>query len=114
MAAQDLPRYRINTPVMLRLEKRSATIFDGSLAPGRRVGSTLPARHAVARCVTDVRLLAAGWPSRRRPDAAPPPHLADSALVDLARVGDVVDVLPRSWPPTPSWSLVWPSRRPGG
>ena len=81
----------------LRLENRpAATIPDGSQSDlDAVVGSTLagPARRGEA--LTDVRLLgprlaeSAAGPNAR----VVPLHLADTALLDLIRPGDVVDVL---------------------
>lgn len=81
----------------VRLERRSATtIPDGAQAElGAVVGSTLAGPTRRGEVLTDVRLLgsrlaeAAIGPGAR----IVPLHLADGALLDLVRVGDVVDVL---------------------
>ena len=101
VAARDLRPGTALTPADVRLEKRLATtVPDGSTATlGAVVGSTLagPARRGAV--LTDVRLLGsrlaeAAVASRAGPGARIVPlHLADSALIDLVRVGDVVDVL---------------------
>ncbi len=81
----------------VRLESRTATtVPDGSQSDvGAVVGSTLagPARRGEA--ITDVRLLGPRLAeSAAGPDARIVPlHLADPALFDLIRPGDVVDVL---------------------
>lgn len=97
VAARDLaPGVRL-TADDIRIESRStATIPDGVSATADAVlGATLagPARRGEA--LTDVRLLgprlgeAAAGPDAR----VVPLHLADPALLDLVRTGDVVDVL---------------------
>jgi Flp pilus assembly protein CpaB len=81
----------------VRLEKRAATTLpDGSQADiNAVVGSTLAGPARRGEVITDVRLLG----SRLAESAAGkdarivPLHPADSALVDLVRPGDVVDVL---------------------
>lgn len=81
----------------VRLEKRSAaTVPDGSQSTVEKiVGSTLAGAARRGEVLTDVRLLgprlaqsAAGHDAR-----IVPLHLADTALLDLVRAGDVVDVL---------------------
>ncbi len=81
----------------VRLEKRSAaTVPDGSQSTvDKIVGSTLAGAARRGEVLTDVRLLgprlaqsAAGHGAR-----IVPLHLADTALLDLVRAGDVVDVL---------------------
>ncbi|WP_123023297.1 SAF domain-containing protein [Mycolicibacterium stellerae] len=97
VAARDLSPGIELTTEDVRLEKRStATVPDGSQSTvDKVVGSTLagPARRGEA--LTDVRLLG---PRLARSAAGPdarivPLHLADTALLDLVRPGDVVDVL---------------------
>jgi Flp pilus assembly protein CpaB len=81
----------------VRLERRlAATIPDGSQADiGAVVGSTLAGPTRRGEVLTDVRLLG----SRLAESTAGPGtrivplHLADGALIDLVRAGDVVDVL---------------------
>jgi Flp pilus assembly protein CpaB len=97
VAVRDLHPGTALTPDDVRLEKRLATtVPDGSQADlGAVVGSTLASPTRRGEVLTDVRLLG----SRLAESAAGPGarivplHLADSALIDLVRVGDVVDVL---------------------
>jgi Flp pilus assembly protein CpaB len=97
VAARDLTPGIELTHDDLRLERRSATtVPDGTVSDiAAAVGTTLagPARRGEA--LTDVRLLgprlaesAAGSNAR-----IVPLHLDDTALFDLIRPGDVVDVL---------------------
>lgn len=97
VAARDL---RPGTALSLddvRIEKRlAATVPDGSQADvGAVVGSTLAGPTRRGEVLTDVRLLGSRLAeSTAGPGARIVPlHLADSALTDLVRVGDVVDVL---------------------
>src|SRR4051812_24857059 len=85
------------TATDLRVESRSkTTIPDGSQTdPATLLGSTLPGPARRGEVLTDVRLL-----SPRLAEATPgadarvvPLRLADAALLDLIRPGDVVDVL---------------------
>ena len=102
MAARDLQPGAALTPDDVRLEKRLATTLpDGSQADlGAVVGSTLAGPTRRGEVLTDVRLLGSRLAeSTAGPGARIVPlHLADSALIDLVRVGDVVDVL--AAPPT--------------
>jgi Flp pilus assembly protein CpaB len=97
VAARDLRPGAALTPDDVRLEKRSATtVPDGSQADlSAVVGSTLASPTRRGEVLTDVRLLGSRLAeSTAGPDARIVPlHLADSALIDLVRVGDVVDVL---------------------
>ena len=101
VAARDLRPGTALTPADVRLEKRLATtVPDGSMTElGAVVGSTLAGPARRGEVLTDVRLLGsrlaeAAVASRAGPGARIVPlHLADSALIDLVRVGDVVDVL---------------------
>lgn len=85
----------------VRLEKRlAATVPDGARAEvGAVVGSTLASPARRGEVLTDVRLLGsrladAAIGSKAGPGARIVPlHLADGALIDLVRAGDVVDVL---------------------
>lgn len=101
VADHDLRPGAALTPADVRLEKRlAATVPDGSLADVSAVaGSTLAGPTRRGEVLTDVRLLGsrlaeAAIASKAGPGARIVPlRLADSALVDLVRVGDVVDVL---------------------
>lgn len=85
----------------IRLEKRlTATVPDGTRADvGAVVGSTLAGPARRGEVLTDVRLLGsrladAAIGSKAGPGARIVPlHLADGALIDLVRTGDVVDIL---------------------
>jgi Flp pilus assembly protein CpaB len=81
----------------VRIEKRSATtVPDGSRADlGAVLGSTLASPARRGEVLTDVRLLGSRLAEATAGPGARivPLHLADSALIDLVRVGDVVDVL---------------------
>jgi hypothetical protein len=85
------------TPDDVRLEKRlTSTVPDGSQADlAAVVGSTLAGPTRRGEVLTDVRLLGSRLAeSTAGPGARIVPlHLADGALIDLVRVGDVVDVL---------------------
>ena len=97
VAARDLRPGVALTPDDVRLEKRLATtVPDGSRAElATVVGSTLAGPTRRGEVLTDVRLLGSRLAeSTAGPGARIVPlHLADSALMDLVRVGDVVDVL---------------------
>ena len=97
MAARDLRPGTALTADDVRLEKRLATtVPDGSQADlGAVVGSTLAGPTRRGEVLTDVRLLGSRLAeSTAGPGARIVPlHLADGALIDLVRVGDVVDVL---------------------
>ncbi|OBH84728.1 flagellar biosynthesis protein FlgA, partial [Mycobacterium scrofulaceum] len=97
VAAHDLRPGAALTPADVRLEKRlAATIPDGSLADVNAVtASTLAGPMRRGEVLTDVRLLGSRLAeSTAGPGARIVPlRLADSALIDLVRVGDVVDVL---------------------
>jgi Flp pilus assembly protein CpaB len=114
VAARDLGSGTALSVDDVRLEKRSATtVPDGSQADLNTVlGSTLASPTRRGEVLTDVRLLSSRLAeSTAGPGARIVPlHLADSALIDLVRVGDVVDVLaaPSGEPqsPTPAVSKV--------
>ena len=97
VAARDLRPGTALTPDDVRLEKRlTTTVPDGSQADlGAVVGSTLASPTRRGEVFTDVRLLGSRLAeSTAGPGARIVPlHLADGALIDLVRVGDVVDVL---------------------
>ncbi|OMB91797.1 flagellar biosynthesis protein FlgA [Mycobacterium colombiense] len=97
VADHDLHPGAALTPADVRLEKRlAATIPDGARADlGAVVGSTLAGPTRRGEVLTDVRLLSSRLAeSTAGPGARIVPlHLADAALIDLVRVGDVVDVL---------------------
>jgi Flp pilus assembly protein CpaB len=97
VAAHDLGPGAALTADDVRLEKRAAaTLPDGSQADIEAViGSTLAGPARRGEVITDVRLLGSRLAeSAAGPDARIVPlHPADSALVDLVRPGDVVDVL---------------------
>jgi Flp pilus assembly protein CpaB len=100
VAARDLSPGAALTRDDLRLEKRSAlTIPDGSQSEiGAVVGSTLAGPARRGEVLTDVRLLGRRLAeSAVGPDARiVPVHPVDSALADLVRPGDVVDVVAAS------------------
>lgn len=100
VAARDLSPGAALTADDVRLEKRLVTtVPDGSQADlGMVVGSTLAGPARRGEVLTDVRLLSTRLAeSTAGPDARIVPlHLADSALIDLVRPGDVVDVLAAS------------------
>jgi Flp pilus assembly protein CpaB len=97
VAARDLAPGVELSAADVRLENRMATtVPDGSLTDlAAAIGTTLagPARRGEA--LTDVRLLGPRLAeSAAGPDARIVPlHLDDTALLDLIRPGDVVDVL---------------------
>ena len=97
VAARDLSPGIELTAADVRLEKRSAaTVPDGSQSTvDKVVGSTLAGPARRGEVLTDVRLLGPRLAqSAAGPDARIVPlHLADTALLDLVRPGDVVDVL---------------------
>ncbi|WP_156686520.1 SAF domain-containing protein [Mycobacterium sp. Marseille-P9652] len=116
VAARDLRPGTALTAEDVKLETRSATtIPDGARADvGAVVGSTVAGPARRGEVLTDVRLLGsrladAAIGSKAGPGARIVPlHLADGALVELLRVGDVVDVLaapasdtPGTTPPAP-------------
>jgi Flp pilus assembly protein CpaB len=101
VAARDLRPGTALTLDDVRIEKRlAATVPDGSQANlGAVVGSTLAGPTRRGEVLTDVRLLGSRLAEAAiGPKVGPgarivPLHLSDSALTDLVRVGDVVDVL---------------------
>ncbi|MGO9382005.1 MAG: SAF domain-containing protein [Mycobacterium sp.] len=113
VAARDLHPGTALTPDDVRLEKRLATtVPDGSQADlATVVGSTLASPTRRGEVLTDVRLLGSRLAeSTAGPGARIVPlHLTDGALVDLVRVGDVVDVL--AVPATDSQAATQPVSR---
>src|SRR5690349_8690749 len=97
VAARDLASGVALTADDLRLEKRTAaTVPDGSQSDvGAIVGATLAGPARRGEVLTDVRVLGPRLSeSVAGPDARVVPlPLADDALLDLVRPGDVVDVL---------------------
>jgi SAF domain len=101
VATRDLTPGAALTLDDLRIEKRLATtVPDGSQANLETVvGAMLASPTRRGEVLTDVRVLGsrlaeAAIGSKAGPDARIVPlHLADSALIDVLRVGDVVDVL---------------------
>ena len=100
VAARDLSPGAALTADDLRVEKRLApTIPDGAQSDiDMVVGSTLAGPTRRGEVLTDVRLLGRRLvESAAGPDARiVPVHQADSALADLVRPGDVVDVVAAS------------------
>jgi Flp pilus assembly protein CpaB len=97
VAARDLAPGSELTATDASLEKRpAATVPDGATTTlDAVVGSTLAGPARRGEVLTDVRLLGPRLAqSAAGPDARIVPlHLADTALLDLVRPGDVVDVL---------------------
>lgn len=97
VAARDLSPGTALSDTDVRVEQRSAaTVPEGSQTdPGRVLGVTLASPARRGEVLTDVRLLGSRLAeSTAGPGARIVPlHLADGALIDLIRVGDVVDVL---------------------
>jgi len=80
----------------IRLEKRSAaTLPDGAHTDLSIVGATLAGPARRGEVLTDARVLGSRLAGLNAgPDARVVPlHLADAAVLDLIRTGDVVDVL---------------------
>ena len=115
VAARDLRPGAALTPDDVRLEKRLATtVPDGSQANvAAVVGSTLASPTRRGEVLTDVRLLGSRLAeSTAGPGARIVPlHLADSALIDLVRVGDVVDVLASPANDVPAGTTTPPASR---
>lgn len=97
VAARDLRPGIALTAEDVRIEKRlKASLPDGSRADAAAViGATLAGPTRRGEVLTDVRLLGSRLAEATAGPGARivPLHLADGALVDLVRVGDVVDVL---------------------
>lgn len=97
VAARDLAPGITVTPDDVLVENRLATTLpDGSQADlGGVVGATLAGPVRRGEVLTDVRLLGSRLAKAAAgPDARIVPlHLADNAVVELVRTGDVVDIL---------------------
>lgn len=97
VATHDLSPGVALTAADVHLERRStATLPDGAQHDAARViGATLTAPARRGEVITDVRLLGSRLAeSTAGPDARiVPVKLSDTALLDLVRAGDVVDVL---------------------
>ena len=97
VAARDLPPGILLTADDVRVEKRLATTVPDGARSGVDdvVGATLAGPTRRGEVLTDVRLLGPRLAtSAAGPDARIVPlHLADSALLEMLRAGDVVDVL---------------------
>jgi Flp pilus assembly protein CpaB len=100
VAARDLSPGNALTADDVRLETRLVpTVPDGSQSDvGSVVGSTLAGPARRGEVLTDVRLLGRRLAeSAAGPDARiVPVHPSDSALIDVVRPGDVVDVVAAS------------------
>lgn len=96
VAARDLTPGIVVSGQDIRIENRSvATLPDGTEVSERIIGATLAGPARRGEVLTDARVLSprlaglnAGGDAR-----AVPLHLADSAVLDVIRTGDVVDVL---------------------
>jgi Flp pilus assembly protein CpaB len=114
VATHDLTPGAALTSDDIHLEKRSTTMLpDGAQANlAAVIGSTLAGPTRRGEVLTDVRLLGTRLAeSTAGPGARIVPlHLADGALIDLVRIGDVVDVLAapstEAHPGTPATSKV--------
>jgi Flp pilus assembly protein CpaB len=97
VAAHDLSPGVALTAADIRIEKRSAaTVPDGSQTTiDALVGTTLAGPARRGEVLTDVRVLGSRLSGLAAgPDARVVPlHLADAAVLDLIRPGDVVDVM---------------------
>ena len=97
VATRDLRPGIALTADDVRLEKRlTSSLPDGSRADVAAViGATLAGPTRRGEVLTDVRLLGSRLAEATAGPGARivPLHLADGALIDLVRVGDVVDVL---------------------
>ena len=97
VAARDLSPGVAVTDDDVRVENLlAATLPDGSQSEtGTVVGATVAGPVRRGEVITDVRLLGARLAqSAAGPDARVVPlHLADNAVLDLVRTGDVVDIL---------------------
>lgn len=100
VASRDLRPGTALTSDDIQIEKRlTTTLPDGSQDNSKvLIGATLTGPVRRGEVLTDVRLLSKRLAeSAAGPDARSVPlHLADGALIDLVRPGDVVDVLTAS------------------
>lgn len=96
IAARDLSPGTPLTADDVRMENRSAaTLPDGAHTDLEVIGSTLAGPARRGEVLTDARVLGprlAGL-SAGRDARVVPLHLADAAVLDLIRTGDVVDIL---------------------
>ena len=96
IAARDLSPGTPLTADDVRMENRSAaTLPDGAHSDLAIIGSTLAGPARRGEVLTDARVLGprlAGL-SAGRDARVVPLHLADAAVLDLIRTGDVVDIL---------------------
>lgn len=96
IAARDLSPGTPLTADDIRMENRSAaTLPDGAHTDLAIIGSTLAGPARRGEVLTDARVLGprlAGL-SAGRDARVVPLHLADAAVLDLIRTGDVVDIL---------------------
>jgi hypothetical protein len=96
VAARDLSPGIALTVQDVRMEQRpTATLPDGTQAVDQVVGATLAGPARRGEVLTDARVLGSRLAelSAGRDARVVPLHLADSAVLDVIRTGDVVDVL---------------------
>ncbi|MGV0990662.1 MAG: SAF domain-containing protein [Mycobacterium sp.] len=96
VAARDLSPGIALTVQDVRIEQRpTATLPDGTQAVDQVVGATLAGPARRGEVLTDARVLGSRLAelSAGRDARVVPLHLADSAVLDVIRTGDVVDVL---------------------
>lgn len=97
VAARDLRSGRLISPDDVRLQKVwAATLPDGAVTRlDQVVGSTVAGAARRGEVLTDARVLGSRLAGlSAEPDARVVPlHLADAAVLDVIRPGDVVDVL---------------------
>ena len=96
IAVRDLSPGMPLTPADVRVEKRpSATLPDGAHTDLSIIGATLAGPARRGEVLTDARVLGPRLAGLNAgPDARVVPlHLVDTAVLDLVRSGDIVDVL---------------------
>ena len=96
VAARDLSPGIALTIEDVRMENRSAaTLPDGSQSLDQVLGATLAGPARRGEVLTDARVLGSRLSelSAGRDARVVPLHLADSAVLDVVRTGDIVDVL---------------------